>query len=112
MPAAAPPALSTAARTRRITIIGLLVNVLLGVVKLLAGVVGHSGALVADAIESLGDIAGSLVIWSGLAIGAIPADKDHPYGHGKAEALAGLVVVLLVVGAGLGIFVKAIHDIR
>jgi cation diffusion facilitator family transporter len=99
-------------RTRRMTIIGLLVNVALGLVKLAAGIIGHSGALIADAIESLADIAGSLVIWSGLAIGAIPADEDHPYGHGKAEALAGLVVGMLVFAAGIGIGVKAMHDIR
>lgn len=93
-------------------VIGLLVNVALGLVKLAAGILGHSGALIADAIESLADIAGSLVIWSGLAIGAIPADEDHPYGHGKAEALAGLVVAALVFAAGIGIAIKAIHDIR
>jgi cation diffusion facilitator family transporter len=98
--------------TRRMTIIGLVVNVFLGLIKLIAGIAGHSGALIADAIESLADIAGSLVIWSGLAIGAIPADADHPYGHGKAEALAGLVVGMLVFAAGIGIGVKAVHDIR
>lgn len=106
------PAASISARTRRMTIIGLLVNVALGLIKLAAGIFGHSGALIADAIESLADIAGSLVIWSGLAIGAIPADEDHPYGHGKAEALAGLVVAALVLTAGIGIAFKAVHDIR
>jgi cation diffusion facilitator family transporter len=94
------------------TLIGLGVNVLLGMVKLVAGIVGHSGALIADAIESLADIAGSVVIWSGLAIGAMPADDDHPYGHGKAEGLAGLVVAALVFAAGIGIGVNAAHDIR
>jgi cation diffusion facilitator family transporter len=94
------------------TIIGLLANLALGLTKLVAGIVGHSGALVADAIESLADIGGSVVIWSGLAIGAMPADEDHPYGHGKAEALAGLVVAGLIIAAGLSIGVKAIHDIR
>ena len=74
-----------AVRTRRMAVIGLLVNVALGLVKLAAGILGHSGSLIADAIESLADIAGSLVIWSGLAIGAIPADEDHPSGHGKAD---------------------------
>lgn len=109
MPASA---ISNAARTRRMTVIGLLVNVALGLIKLAAGILGHSGALIADAIESLADIAGSLVIWSGLAIGAIPADEDHPYGHGKAEGLAGLVVAVLVLAAGISIAFKAVHDIR
>ena len=106
------PSAASSARTRRMTMIGLLANVALGMTKLIAGIVGHSGALIADAIESLADIAGSLAIWSGLAIGAIPADEDHPYGHGKAEALAGLVVAMLVFAAGVGIAVKAVHDIR
>ncbi|HMN40080.1 MAG TPA: cation diffusion facilitator family transporter [Phycisphaerales bacterium] len=103
---------SASTRTRRITLIGLLVNIFLGLVKLIAGIFGHSGALIADAIESLADIAGSLVIWSGLAIGSLPADEDHPYGHGKAEGLAGLAVAGLVFAAGVGIAVKAVHDIR
>jgi cation diffusion facilitator family transporter len=94
------------------TIIGLLVNVFLGMVKLVAGIFGHSGALIADAIESLADIAGSLVIWSGLAIGALPPDEDHPYGHGKAEGLAGLTVAVLVFAAGVSIVAKAAHDVR
>ncbi|MBY0313628.1 MAG: cation diffusion facilitator family transporter [Phycisphaerales bacterium] len=102
----------SAKRSRAITLVGLGVNVALALVKLLSGILGHSGALVADAIESLADIAGSLVIWSGLAIGSRPADDDHPYGHGKAEALAGLVVAIMVVAAGVGIAVKAVHDIR
>ncbi len=103
---------SASARTRRMTLIGLLVNVSLCMVKLVAGIVGHSGALIADAIESLADIAGSLVIWSGLTIGAMPADEDHPYGHGKAEGLAGLAVAILVFAAGVSISFKAVHDIR
>jgi len=61
-----------------------------------AGVVGHSYALIADAVESVADIVGSVVIWGGLHIGARPADDNHPYGHGKAEALAALVVAGLV----------------
>lgn len=94
------------------TLIGLMANVALGLTKLAAGILGHSGALIADAIESLADIAGSLVIWSGLAIGSLPPDDDHPYGHGKAEGLAGLVVAVLVFAAGIGIAIKAVHDIR
>lgn len=94
------------------TLIGLMANVALGLTKLAAGILGHSGALIADAIESLADIAGSVVIWSGLAIGSLPPDEDHPYGHGKAEGLAGLVVAVLVFAAGIGIAIKAVHDIR
>lgn len=98
--------------THRIAAIGLMANVGLALVKLVCGVLGHSGALVADAAESLADIAGSVVIWSGLHIGAMPADEDHPYGHGKAEALAGLAVSCILIAAGIAIAIKAVHDIR
>lgn len=93
-------------------LLGLLVNVVLALVKLVAGIIGHSGALVADAVESLADIVGSVVIWGGLRIGALPADDDHPYGHGKAESIAGLCVVALLLGAGILIGLRAVHDIR
>lgn len=98
-------------RTQRIAVVGLLVNIALAVSKLIAGLLGHSYALVADAIESMTDILGSVVIWSGLRIGARPADENHPWGHGKAESLAALVVSAMVIAAGIGIAVKSINEI-
>ena len=80
-------------------ILGLLVNAALAIAKLVTGLLGHSHALVADAVESLADIFGSIVVWSGLKIASRPADLDHPYGHGKAEALAALFVALLLLAA-------------
>ncbi|HPF61706.1 MAG: cation diffusion facilitator family transporter [Gemmatimonadales bacterium] len=90
---------------------GVLANAGLAVVKGVAGVVGHSFALVADAVESLADILGSLVVWSGLRVSAQDADQDHPWGHGKAEPLAAGIVGLMLVGAAFGILVKAVHGI-
>src|SRR5437868_7102290 len=84
-----PEALDTA-RAERLALVGLLVNLGLATVKLLSGLLGHSYALVADAMESMTDIIGSAVIWGGLHIARRPADEDHPYGHGKAEAIAAL----------------------
>ncbi len=98
-------------RGQRLALIGLLVNVALSVIKLLAGLIGHSYALVADAIESLTDIVGSVVIWGGLRIASKPADENHPYGHGKAESLAALIVAMMVIAAGLGIAVKSVSEI-
>lgn len=102
----------SSARTQRATLIGAAVNIALAIAKLLAGIVGHSHALIADALESLTDIAGSLIVWSGLRIGAIPPDDDHPYGHGKAEALGGLIVSVMLFGAGVWIAVESVHQIR
>lgn len=90
---------------------GVVVNAALAVIKLAAGIVGHSYALVADAVESLADIFASLVVWRGLTVAARPADEEHPYGHGKAEAIAGLIVVLMLMGAGVLIAMQAVREI-
>ncbi|MEJ7812940.1 MAG: cation diffusion facilitator family transporter, partial [Gemmatimonadaceae bacterium] len=90
---------------------GLLVNATLALAKLVAGVVGHSYALIADAVESTADIFSSLVVWTGLSIAARPADDDHPFGHGKAEALAAAVVGLMLFGAAVGILIAATREI-
>lgn len=103
---------SSSTRTQRATLIGAAVNIALAITKLLAGIVGHSHALIADALESLTDIAGSLIVWSGLRIGAMPPDEDHPYGHGKAEALGGMIVSVMLFGAGVWIAIESVHQIR
>jgi len=91
---------------------GLLVNAVLVLVKLFAGIIGHANALVADAVESSADIFSSMIVWMGLSIAARPADEDHPYGHGKAEPLAAVVVSLMLLGAAVGISILAIREIR
>lgn len=95
----------------RAVVAGLLVNAGLALVKLFSGLLGQSYALVADAVESMADIFGSLVVWSGLRISARPADDDHPYGHGKAEALAAMIVAMMLLGAGIGIAIEAVREI-
>ncbi len=90
---------------------GLFVNAALVVAKLAAGIVGHSYALVADAVESSTDIFASLIVWGGLHVSALPPDESHPYGHGKAEALATAAVALMLLGAAIGITIAAVHEI-
>ena len=102
---------SGASRSIRWAQAGLLVNALLVLVKLIAGIVGHANALVADAIESSADIFSSLIVWMGLSIATRPADEDHPYGHGKAEPLAAAIVSLMLIGAAIGISIMAIREI-
>jgi cation diffusion facilitator family transporter len=87
----------------RTTLTGAAVNILLAAAKAVAGVLGNSFALIADAAESLTDVVGSLVILGGLAYSLRPADENHPYGHGKAEPLAAALVAGGLVGAALGI---------
>jgi cation diffusion facilitator family transporter len=98
-------------RGLRISILALAANVLLGTIKLIAGLVGHSYALVADAVESFADCISSIIVWGGLRIAARPPDATHPYGHGKAESLAALACGLMLLGASGGIAVKAIDEI-
>lgn len=91
---------------------GMLVNAGLAAIKLVAGIVGNTYALVADAVESTADILSSLIVWAGLAIAARPADEDHPFGHGKAETLAAAVVALMLLAAAAGIAIQATREIR
>jgi cation diffusion facilitator family transporter len=86
-------------------------NVLLAAVKLVAGVVGHSHALVADAVESFADVCSSLVVWRGLVVAAVPADENHPYGHGKAEAISAAIVAGMLMLAAGWIAIKAVHEV-
>ncbi len=101
-----------AARGIRSAQLGLVVNTLLAMTKLVAGVLGNAYALVADAVESTADIFSSLIVWGGLQIATRQADDDYPFGYGKAEPLAATVVSLLLIGAAAGITVEALREIR
>ena len=89
-------------RSLRATFLGLAANVVLTAAKFIAGSLGHSQALIADAVESLADIFSSIIVWRGLVVAETPPDDDHPYGHGKAEPLAAAIVsVMLLLAAGM-----------
>lgn len=98
-------------RGKRSSAIGLLTNLILAVGKLTAGILGHSQALIADATESLGDVFGSVAVWQGLEIASRPPDRDHPYGHGKAEPIAAASVAILLIAAAVTIAVESVHQI-
>ena len=95
----------------RLALIGVTVNFFLALIKIVAGLLGNAYALIADGIESTLDIFSSLVIWFGLKVAAEPPDEEHPYGHGKAEPLASIVVALIVIAAALGLAIESIHEI-
>lgn len=90
---------------------GMLVNTGLAVTKLVAGVVGNSYALVADAVESTADIFSSLIVWSGLSVASRDPDETYPFGYGKAESLAAAIVSLMLLGAAAGISIEAVREI-
>lgn len=92
-------------------LLGITINVLLAIIKITAGILGTSYALIADGIESTTDIFSSLIVWSGLKIAEKPPDRNHPYGHGKAEAISAMIVALLLLGAAALIIISSIHEI-
>ena len=95
----------------RVARLGLVINVVLAAVKIVAGVVGHAYVLIADGMESAIDVAGSIVIWGGLTVAARPPDRTHPYGHGKAEPIAALVVAICVLAAAIGLAIESVREI-
>ena len=87
-------------------------NILLAIIKGVTGIVGHSYALVADAIESTSDIFSSLLVLLGLKYAKRPADENHPYGHGKIEPLMTFLVVVFLVASAIIIAYKSIINIQ
>ncbi|QFT90015.1 Ferrous-iron efflux pump FieF [Bacillus sp. THAF10] len=85
-------------------LVGVVGNVVLAALKGWVGVIANSRALVADAVHSASDVAGSLAVFIGLRAAKQPPDEDHPYGHGKAENIAAIIVavLLLIVGFEIG----------
>jgi cation diffusion facilitator family transporter len=96
----------------RSSLLGVIINLALAIGKCLAGIIGHSFALIADGIESLSDVVSSSVVALGLWVAIKPPDTDHPYGHGKAEPIAAVVVSLALLSAGVAIAVESIIEIR
>jgi cation diffusion facilitator family transporter len=92
-------------------VLGIFVNVGLAVIKWTAGLLGNSFALVADGLESVTDVFSGLVVYFGLKIAVKPPDADHPYGYGKAEPIAAVVVSLTLMAAALGIIYEGIREI-
>ena len=95
----------------RFALVGLGINIAFALIKLMAGVFGNAYALIADGIESALDVAGSIVIWGGLRFAARPPDATHPYGHGKAEPLAAIIVAFGVLGAAIVLAIQSVREI-
>ncbi len=85
------------AEVTRAALLGLVVNLLLGVFKLIGGIVGYSFALIADAVNSIGDVVTTMVVLFALRVAQRPADAEHPYGHTRAEGIAASNVALLII---------------
>lgn len=96
----------------RAALLGLVINLLLGVIKFVGGTLGHSFALISDAINSLGDSLTSIVVVFALWYAQRPPDEEHPYGHTRAEAAAASNVALLIVISALYVGFHALTRLR
>ncbi|BCB04957.1 cation diffusion facilitator family transporter [Bacillus sp. KH172YL63] len=90
--------------------IGIIGNIVLAIIKWAAGILGNSRALIADAVHSASDVAGSLAVFIGLRAAKQPPDQDHPYGHGKAESIAAIIVAVLLFLVGIEIGKSSIES--
>ena len=95
----------------RITWIGSIVNFILVIVKLLAGIIGHSAAMVADAIHSLSDFVTDIIVILFVNISGKPEDEGHDYGHGKYETLATAIIGLILFFVGIGILINGAKSV-
>lgn len=98
-------------RADRVITIGFWINAVLMIVKLLAGHFGQSEAVFADGVESGADFIALLSTKIALRIGRRPFDSDHPYGHGKAESIAAIIVSVVILVTGCGILFRAVQSI-
>lgn len=99
-------------QAKRAAALSLITNFLLAIAKGLGGILGHSDALIADAIESCADIFSSFLVLFGLQYAHKPADEDHPYGHGKAEPLITFAVVGFLLISATIIAVESIRHLN
>ena len=89
----------------RVSLVSMFVNLFLTVFKFIAGILGHSGAMVSDALHSLTDVAGSLIVLVGVRLSGRQSDEGHPYGHERIECIASIILsgILLAAGASIGL---------
>lgn len=100
---ATPRSLDENAVIRRLSLVSLIGNALLSGFKLLAGVWGHSGAMISDAIHSFSDVLTTFIAWFGVKVSRRAADASHPYGHERLECVASLFLGIVLMGTGIGV---------
>ena len=91
------------------TMLGLIINTALAILKLLAGIFGFSYAMIADSIHSFSDTLATGIVYASIRIGEKPPDEGHPYGHANAEIIAAFLVALVILVTGVYIGISAIH---
>ncbi len=95
----------------RVSAVSIFINILLATFKFAAGVIGHSGAMISDAVHSSSDVLGSLIVIAGVKLSEKKSDKDHPYGHERMESVASLILAGVLAGAGFSIGKEALVSV-
>ncbi|MFC1538934.1 cation diffusion facilitator family transporter [Candidatus Latescibacterota bacterium] len=95
----------------KVTYVGMIVNALLIVVKLIGGILGTSAAMIADAVHSLSDFITDIGVLAGLRFLSKPADINHPYGHGRLETAISLLMGIIIIITGFGLFKNAAYSL-
>ncbi len=97
---------------RSVTIVGLIVNLVLSIIKFVAGFFGHSRAVIADAVHSLSDCTTDMAVLIGSHYWLSPPDDDHQYGHGRIETIVTLFIGLVLLAAGIGLGWNSVSNIH
>jgi cation diffusion facilitator family transporter len=95
----------------RVSTVSIVTNIVLTMLKLLAGIIANSGAMISDAIHSASDVFSTIVVIIGIRISSKDSDKDHPYGHERLECVAAIVLATILAATGLGIGYTAVKTI-
>lgn len=95
----------------RVSKVSILINVLLSLFKLIAGVIASSGAMISDAVHSASDVFSTFIVIIGIRISGKDSDKEHPYGHERMECVAAIVLAVILAGTGIGIGIGGIEKI-
>lgn len=96
---------------KKLSFIGILGNIILSAFKLFAGIFGHSGAMISDAVHSLSDVFATLIASIGVVLSKREADKEHPYGHERFECIASFILGLILAATGFGIGYTGIKNL-
>ncbi len=95
----------------RVSIVSIVINLLLSILKLLAGIIGKSGAMISDAVHSASDVFSTFIVMIGVTVSERKSDQEHPYGHERLECVASIVLAVILAVTGLGIGVAGMKEI-
>ena len=95
----------------RVSLVTILLNALLSIFKLAAGLLGHSNAMISDAIHSASDVFSTIIVIIGVRLSSKDSDREHPYGHERLECVAAIILSIILFMTGLGIGIQALSDI-